>query len=147
MRHDGSSGAGGPAGRAACDQVGLDLRDGASRFTRRQAQARIAGIMAITIRRRPGERRTVVVISGAVDAWAVPSLRRALVKALRSGDPILVDLTQATSIHRAGLAALVAAYRRADWAGTSMLLSAEPAQIRTILAAYGIPAEESPPDA
>jgi len=98
--------------------------------------------VAITIRRAPGERRTVVVISGAVDASAVPSLRRALAKALRTRDPILVDLTQATSIHRAGLAALVAAHRRADRLGTSLLLSAEPAQIRAILAAYGIPPED-----
>ena len=98
--------------------------------------------MAITIRHLPDERRTVVVISGAVDAWAVPTLRRALAKALRAGDPILVDLRQATSIHRAGLAALVAAYRRAHRAGTSLLLSAEPTQIRTILAAYGILPQE-----
>jgi anti-anti-sigma factor len=98
--------------------------------------------VTITIRRVPGERRTVVVISGAVDAWAVPSLRRALAKALRAGDPILVDLTQATSIHRTGLAALMAAHRRADRLGTSLLLCAERAQIRAIFAAYGILPEE-----
>ena len=98
--------------------------------------------MAIRIRHLPGERRTVIVISGAVDVLAVPSLRRALAQALRTRAPILVDLTQATSINRAGLAALVAAHRRAERAGRSLLLSAEPAQIRTILEAYGIPAEE-----
>lgn len=98
--------------------------------------------MAITIRRLRGERRTVVVISGAVEAAAVPSLRRALAKALRTGAPILVDLTEATSIHRAGLAALVAAHRRAERAGTSLLLRTEPTQIRTVLAALGIPPEE-----
>jgi ABC-type transporter Mla MlaB component len=42
------------------------------------------------------------------------------------------------------VAALVAAHRRAERAGTSLLLSAEPAQIRTLLAAYGIPAPEKP---
>jgi anti-anti-sigma regulatory factor len=98
--------------------------------------------MTITIARLRGERRTVVVISGAVTAWAVPSLRRALAKALRIGAPILVDVTQATSIHRAGVAALVAAYQQAERAGTSMLLRAEPGQIRTVLAAFGIPPED-----
>ena len=98
--------------------------------------------MAIRIRHLPGEGRTVIVISGAIDVWAVPSLRRALAKALMTEAPILVDLTQATSIHRAGLAALVAAHRRAQRAGTSLLLSAEPTQIRTILETYGIPPEQ-----
>lgn len=89
-----------------------------------------------------GERRTVIVVSGAVDAAAVPSLRRALARALRIGAPILVDLTQATSIHRAGLAALVAAHRQADDAGTSLLLRTEAAQVRAVLTAFGIPPED-----
>jgi anti-anti-sigma factor len=98
--------------------------------------------MAITIRRLPGERRTVVVISGTVNAAAVPSLRRALARALRTGAPVLIDLTQATSIHRAGLAALLAAHRQAERAGTSLLIRTEPAQIRTFLEAFGIPPED-----
>ena len=100
------------------------------------------GIMAVTVRRRRGEGRTVVLISGALDAGTVPSLRRALAKALRVRAPILVDLTQATSIHPAGLAALVAAHRQAERAGTPLLLRAEPMQIRTVLAALGIPPED-----
>ena len=88
-----------------------------------------------------GERRTVVVVTGAVDAAAVPSLRRALVKALRTRTPIVVDLTEATSISRAGLATLVAAHRQAQQAGTSLLLRAEAAQVRTVLAAFGMPPE------
>ena len=99
-------------------------------------------VVAITIRRPPHERQTVVAISGAVTATAVPAVRRALTKALRTGAPILVDLTRVTAIHRAGLAALVAAQRRAERAGTSLLLDAQPAQIRTLLAAFGIPSEE-----
>ena len=95
--------------------------------------------MTITIWRRRAERRTIVLISGAVDAAAVPSLRRALAKALRTRAPILVDLTGATSIHRTGVAALVDAHRRADRAGTSLLLRTEPTQIRSVLAAFDIP--------
>jgi anti-sigma B factor antagonist len=98
--------------------------------------------MAITVRRPPGERRTVVVISGDVDAAAVPALHRALAKALRTGAPIVVDLTEATSIHTAGLAALAEAHRRAERAGTSLLLNAGPAQIRALLAAFRIPPED-----
>jgi anti-anti-sigma factor len=99
--------------------------------------------MTITIRRLRGERRTIVLVSGAVDAAAVPSLRRALAKALRTRAPILVDLTRATSIHRAGVAALVEAHRRADRAGTSLLLRTEPTQIRTVLAAFDLPPDGS----
>ena len=99
--------------------------------------------MAITIRRVPGERRTVVVITtGDVSAAAVLSLRRALAKTLPAGVPILVDLRQATSIHPAGVAAIVAARRRAEQAGTSLLLNAEPAQIRPLLRAFGIRGDE-----
>ena len=95
--------------------------------------------MVIKVRRERGERRTVVVVTGAVDAAAVPSLRRALLKALRTRMPILVDLTQATSICRAGLAALVAAHRQAQHNGTSLLLRTEASQVRTVLAVYGLP--------
>jgi hypothetical protein len=49
----------------------------------------------------------------------VPSLRRALAKALRTRAPILVDLTEATSIHRDRLTTPTAAYRQA---GTQFLL-------------------------
>jgi anti-anti-sigma factor len=97
--------------------------------------------MTITIRSPRGERRTVVVISGAIDAAAVRSLRRALAKALRTRAPILVDLTQATSIHPAGVAALVAAHQRAEQAGRSLLLRTQPTQIRTVLEAFGSPEE------
>ena len=99
--------------------------------------------MTITIRRLRGERRTIVLISGAVDGAAVPSLRRALAKALRTRAPILVDLTRATSIHPTGVAALVDAHQRAERAGTSLLLRTEPTQIRTVLAAFDVPPEES----
>jgi anti-anti-sigma factor len=98
--------------------------------------------MTIKVHRLSGERRTVVVISGAVDAATVPSLRRALVKALRTRAPILVDVTQATFIHRAGVAALVAAHRHAEQAGTSLLIRTEPTQLRTVLAAFELPPEQ-----
>ena len=98
--------------------------------------------MAITVRRERGARRIVVVISGDLDAGAVPSLRRALVKARRTRAPILLDLTQATSIHPDGLALLGAAYRQAGRTGTPLLLRTAPTQIRDVLAALGIPPED-----
>jgi anti-anti-sigma factor len=97
--------------------------------------------MPITVQRQRGERRIVVVVSGAVDAEAVPSLRRTLVRALRTRAPILIDLTQATSINRAGLAILVAAHRQAERTGTQLLLRTGPTQISSVLAAFGIPPE------
>ena len=98
--------------------------------------------MAITVRRERGQRQIVVAISGALDAGAARSLRRALAKALRTKAPILIDLTQATSIHRDGLTTLVAAYRHAERTGTQLLLRTEPTQIRAVLAAFGIPPED-----
>ena len=100
--------------------------------------------MAITVRRERGQRRIVVVVSGALDARAVPSLRRGLVRALRTRAPILIDLTEATFIHRDGLATLVAAHRQAERAGTQLLLRTEPTQIRAVLAAFGIPPPGDP---
>jgi anti-anti-sigma factor len=101
--------------------------------------------MAITVRRERGQRRIVVVVSGAVDAGVVPALRRALVRALRTRAPILIDLTDATSLHKDALAVLVLAHRQAERAGTQLLLRTEPTQIRDVLAAFGIP-PESPAD-
>ena len=98
--------------------------------------------MAITVRRERGQRQIVVAISGALDAGAARSLRRALAKALRTKAPILIDLTEATSIHRDGLTTLVAAYRHAERTGTQLLLRTEPTQIRAVLAAFGIPPED-----
>jgi ABC-type transporter Mla MlaB component len=54
----------------------------------------------------------------------------------------LIDLTQATSIHRDGLALLVAARRQAERSGEPLLLRTEPAQIRDLLAAIGLPSED-----
>jgi anti-anti-sigma factor len=98
--------------------------------------------MATTVRRDQDQRRIVVVISGALDADEVPSLRRTLVQALRTRAPILIDLAQATSIHRDGLTTLVAAHRQAERTGTQLLLRTEPSQMRAILRAFGIPPEE-----
>ena len=99
--------------------------------------------MAITVRPAPGQRQIVVGISGALDAGAARSFRRALVKALRTKAPILIDLTEATSIHRDGLTALVAAYRHAERSGTQLPLRTGPTQIRAVLAAFGMPPEDA----
>jgi len=51
----------------------------------------------------------------------------------------MVDLTQVTSIHRDGVAALLAAHRQAHQTGRPLLLRADPAQIRSVLGTFGIP--------
>lgn len=95
--------------------------------------------MAITVRRERGQRRIVIVIAGALDASAVPTLRRVLARALRARVGIMVDLTQVTSIHRDGVAALLAAHRQAHQTGRPLLLRADPARIRSVLGTFGIP--------
>ena len=98
--------------------------------------------MATKVRRERDQRRIVVVISGALDAGALPSFRRALVNALRTRAPVLIDLTEATSLHRDAPATLVIAHRQAERAGTQLLLRAEPTQMRAVLAAFGVPPED-----
>jgi len=98
--------------------------------------------VGITVRRERDQQRIIVVIGGALEAGAVRSLRRALVKALRTRAPILVDLTQATSIHRDGLTTLVAAYRQSERTGTQLLLRAGPTQVRAVLGAFGVPPDD-----
>jgi len=95
--------------------------------------------MAITVRRERGQRRIVIAIAGALDASAVPMLRRVLARALRARAAIMVDLTQATSIHQDGVAVLLAAHRQAHQTGRPLLLRADPAQIRSVLGTFGIP--------
>ena len=97
------------------------------------------GHMPITVRRDQHQPRIVVVLSGAIDAAAVPALRRALVQALRTREPILIDLSTATSIHRDPLTTLVAAYRQAQRNHTQLLLRTGPTQLRAVLAAFKIP--------
>lgn len=95
--------------------------------------------MAITVRREREHRRIVVAITGALDASAVPTLRRVLARSLRTRAAIMVDLTEATSIHRDGVATLLAAHRQAEQTSRPLLLRADPAQIRTVLGTFGIP--------
>jgi anti-anti-sigma regulatory factor len=97
--------------------------------------------MATKVRRERDQQRIVVVISGALDAGAVPSFRRSLVNALRIRSPVLIDLTKARSLHRDALTTLVVADRQAERSGTQLLLRAEPTQMRAVLAAFGMPPE------
>jgi anti-anti-sigma regulatory factor len=52
---------------------------------------------------------------------------------LRTRKPILIDLTEATSIHRDGLTMLVAAYRQAERTDTQLLLRTGPTQTHAVL--------------
>jgi anti-anti-sigma regulatory factor len=100
--------------------------------------------MAITVRRERGQRRIVVAVTGALDASGVPTLRRVLARSLRTRAAIMVDLTEATSIHRDGAATLLAAHRQAERTGRPLLLRADPTQIRTMLGTFGIFPDDSP---
>lgn len=117
--------------------------DGRPAAATRDAQERTetggAGTAPVTVRREPGEPRIVVVVSGALDTAALPSLRRALVTALRTRVPILIDLSEATSLHSDALTTLVATHRQAERNGTQLLLrTGPPPQMRAVLGAFGI---------
>ena len=91
--------------------------------------------MDFAVRHTDGRRRTLVAVSGALDAAAAASLLPALEDAVLFGAPVLVDLTWVTSVERAGVTVLIAAQRQAALAGTSLLLRTTPAQIPMLLAA------------
>ena len=68
--------------------------------------------------------RTVIAISGDLDATSTPFLRERLYAALRdSGVYVTVDLSDVTSCDASGLAMLVGAHHRAEATGTTLTLA------------------------
>lgn len=83
--------------------------------------------------------RTVIAISGELDATSTPFLRERLYAALRDcGAYVTVDLSDVTSCDASGLAMLVGAHHRAEANGTSLTLARPRPQSADLLRATGL---------
>ncbi|WP_396453212.1 STAS domain-containing protein [Actinomadura sp.] len=83
--------------------------------------------------------RTVIAISGELDATSTPFLRVRLYAALRDcGAHVTVDLSDVTSCDASGLAMLVGARRRAEATGTALTLARPRPQPADLLRATGL---------
>jgi anti-anti-sigma factor len=94
--------------------------------------------MPFAARAVPGDRITVVELSGEVDIETAPRVRSALETAIRTGLPVVVDLGGVTFMDSAGFAVLVSTNLQARRVGTSMLLRAVSERIRDLLAMLGL---------
>ncbi|MFE9101116.1 STAS domain-containing protein [Actinomadura geliboluensis] len=83
--------------------------------------------------------RTVIAISGSLDATSTPFLRERLYAALRdSGAYVTVDLSDVTFCDASGLAMLVGAHHRAEATGTTLTLARPRPQPADLLRATGL---------
>ncbi|MFA1543468.1 STAS domain-containing protein [Actinomadura monticuli] len=83
--------------------------------------------------------RTVIAISGEVDATSTPFLRERLYAALRDcGAHVTVDLSDVTSCDASGLAMLIGAHHRAEATGTTLTLAHPRPQLAELLRATGL---------
>ena len=87
----------------------------------------------------PPSRRTVVKLSGGLDAAAAPALREQLIDLLHGGtDPLVLDLSGVLSCDTAGLAVLVGTQRRARLLGTTISLLAPSPAVAKVLRSTGL---------
>ncbi|QXJ22283.1 STAS domain-containing protein [Actinomadura graeca] len=85
------------------------------------------------------EEHTVIAIIGELDIASTPSLRERLNTALRNVGPrVVIDLSGVTFCDASGLALLVGARRRAEPAGTTMVLAAPRPQMAKLLRITGL---------
>ncbi|GIE78765.1 hypothetical protein Aph02nite_47150 [Actinoplanes philippinensis] len=107
-----------------------------------------------TIRIDERDGAAVVTVRGDVDAAAVPLLRDVLAWAVTCHDRIVVDLSPAGPIDRAGLSALSAAQHRAGLQGVQLCFTAPSARLLAALCeiraddaepGFSLPAQPSPP--
>lgn len=76
---------------------------------------RQGGVMGLTLGVRPGDDRTVVVVSGEVDVCTEASLQQALLRIMREhGARLLLDVSGVSFMDCAGLRALLTTRRRAE---------------------------------
>jgi anti-anti-sigma factor len=108
--------------------------------------SRTGGGSTLVVRCVIGNGLTVVTVIGDVSVDTAPRLRTVLKAAVDSGRPVLVGMVAVGFIDRVGSAVLAAAHRRAQDAGTSLLLQAAPAQMPPLIALLDIdPAAASIP--
>jgi anti-anti-sigma factor len=90
--------------------------------------------MGLTVRVRPGDRGTVVWISGEIDVNATDPLQDLLLQVMRAhGSWLLLDLSGVSFMDCAGLRALVLTRRRAELRNGSIRLIAASAAVQRIL--------------
>lgn len=83
----------------------------------------------------------VVRLVGELDADDTPTVRRLLAEQVLTGTGSLVlDLSELTFIDSAGLAALIAAHKGTQTAGTSLLLAGASPAVAKVLAVTGLDA-------
>ena len=76
---------------------------------------------------------TVVTLSGRLDAFASPDVRRQIIEALAQRSPrVVIDLADVTLIDSSGLGALVVAMKRAREAGGDVALASLQPKVRII---------------
>ncbi len=94
--------------------------------------------MGLTLGVRPGDDRTVVVVSGEVDVCTEASLQQALLRIMREhGARLLLDVSGVSFMDCAGLRALLTTRRRAELHGGFMRLIAVSRAVRRIIELTG----------
>ncbi|MGI9538769.1 MAG: STAS domain-containing protein [Miltoncostaeaceae bacterium] len=81
---------------------------------------------------------TVVVISGVLDALALPSVSRELADAQGSSDPVYVDLSGVTFMDSRGLGSLLAARERSRDGAAPVYIHRPSEAVRRILDVSGV---------
>jgi len=75
----------------------------------------------------------VVVLNGEVDLSWSQQARRSVLDALRSGDPVAVDLSAVSYIDSSGIAALVEGFQQARGKGQRFVLLSPSDAVRSVL--------------
>ena len=99
---------------------------------------RQGGVMGLTLGVRPGDDRTVVVVSGEVDVCTEASLQQALLRIMREhGARLLLDVSGVSFMDCAGLRVLLTTRRHAELHGGFMRLIAVSRAVRRIIELTG----------
>lgn len=93
-------------------------------------------VLAIAVHRQLGH--VLVTVAGELDIATAPKLRVQLAGLARSGQQVIVDLSQVSFCDAAGLGVLAGAARRAAAAGGCLQLAAARPQLRRLLAITGM---------
>jgi anti-sigma B factor antagonist len=94
--------------------------------------------VSFSVRSVTVDAESVVRVAGEVDIDTAPRLRTALDDALRSGAPVVLDLTEVTFMDSSGFGVLAAAQRQAGVLGTTLRVRGVPARIRDLMALLGL---------
>jgi anti-sigma B factor antagonist len=93
---------------------------------------------ALTIGIRQERGYPVVTVTGKVDIASVAELRKRLLELAASGQPLVVDLDQASFIDSVGLGVLAGVARRAESYGGSLYVVCAQPQVRQLFLLTGL---------